>query len=81
MVCYRYILFVILVQFNFSKCFECPGYSIPRKFRCDAVNNCGDNSDEEGCPTSNTGKVLHTSVNTVVEFHSEACEIQCTFAP
>merc|ERR1711976_427956 len=49
----RYILFAILVQFRHSKCFECPGYSIPRKFRCDAVNNCGDNSDEEGCPTSN----------------------------
>jgi len=49
----RYILFAILVQFHHSKCFECPGYSIPRKFRCDAVNNCGDNSDEEGCPTSN----------------------------
>ena len=52
----RYILFAILVQFHHSKCFECPGYSIPRKFRCDAVNNCGDNSDEEGCPTSNAGK-------------------------
>jgi len=50
----KYILLAILVQFNRSKCFECPGYSIPRKFRCDAVNNCGDNSDEEGCPTSNT---------------------------
>jgi chromosome segregation ATPase len=42
------------VQFNCGKCFQCPGYSIPRKFRCDGVNNCGDNSDEEGCPTSYT---------------------------
>ena len=44
------ILCLIFIQFSYSLCFQCPGYDIPRKFRCDAINNCGDNSDEEGCP-------------------------------
>ena len=36
-----------------EKFWECRGYDIPRKFRCNGVNNCGDNSDEEGCPEGN----------------------------
>ena len=68
-----YTLCVILLQLNFGKCFECPGYSIPRKFRCDAVNNCGDNSDEEGCPTTYTGKPFFHLFYTDLEweFYSE----------
>ena len=50
------ILCIVLVQLKLTKCYQCPGYSIPRKFRCDGINNCGDNSDEEGCPTLFTGK-------------------------
>merc|ERR1712223_509264 len=41
---------LILMQLSNSICFQCPGYDIPRKFRCDGLNNCGDNSDEDGCP-------------------------------
>ena len=48
-------LFYILMQVTGFTCFQCPGYTIPRKFICDGINNCGDNSDEEGCP--NTGKI------------------------
>merc|ERR1711997_1155723 len=49
-----YIVCVVLVvvAFDCSKCFQCPDYIIPRKDRCDGINNCGDNSDEEGCPNS-----------------------------
>merc|ERR1711935_74872 len=43
-------LCLILMQLSNSICFQCPGYDIPRKFRCDGLNNCGDNSDEDGCP-------------------------------
>ena len=53
----KLVLFcVILVQLKDSKCFQCPDYTIPRKDRCDGINNCGDNSDEEGCPNSYLGK-------------------------
>ena len=44
------IFCLILIQFFYCGCFQCPGYDIPKKFRCDAINNCGDNSDEEDCP-------------------------------
>ena len=31
--------------------FQCPGFIIPSHLQCDGINNCGDNSDEENCPT------------------------------
>jgi len=46
----RIILCLILMQLSSTICFQCPGYNIPRKFKCDGLNNCGDNSDEENCP-------------------------------
>ena len=29
--------------------FQCPWGQIPFSLRCDGTNNCGDNSDEDGC--------------------------------
>ena len=49
---------LLLLQINSSQSFQCPGYEIPRKFRCDGINNCGDNSDEDGCPNFFAGKLL-----------------------
>ena len=44
------------MQLSSTICFQCPGYNIPRKFKCDGLNNCGDNSDENECapPTTST---------------------------
>ena len=47
------------MQLSSTICFQCPGYNIPRKFKCDGLNNCGDNSDEENCPA---GNVFHSYV-------------------
>ena len=55
----RIILCLILMQLSSTICFQCPGYNIPRKFKCDGLNNCGDNSDEENCPA---GNVFHSYV-------------------
>ena len=44
---------LILTQILNIVGFKCPGYDIPRKFRCDAIDNCGDNSDEKDCPGGN----------------------------
>ena len=48
------ILSLILTQVLTCIGFQCPGYDIPRKFRCDAIDNCGNNADEEGCPGGNS---------------------------
>ena len=54
----RIILCLILMQLSSTICFQCPGYNIPRKFKCDGLNNCGDNSDEENCPAGNCISLL-----------------------
>ena len=40
----------LLLKLEFSLSFQCPGYEIPLKHKCDGINNCGDNSDEKDCP-------------------------------
>ena len=35
-----------------EKVYTCPeGYEIPFKLVCDGINHCGDNTDEENCPS------------------------------
>ena len=40
----------LLLKLELSLSFQCPGYEIPLKHKCDGINNCGDNSDEKDCP-------------------------------
>ena len=40
----------LLLKLETSLSFQCPGYEIPLKYKCDGINNCEDNSDEKDCP-------------------------------
>ena len=49
--------------FSFADTFQCQeGFSLPISLKCDGIDNCGDNSDEEKCSdSSNTTQSTTTT--------------------